>query len=204
MQSANTLRRALYATSPASRSGPWSLYSQHQRLHQQHQHHHQQASSFSTYLGAVNSTTLGFLQDKLIKQGERVSQQLHQNILLNANENSGLRHVELTPDHVRLEFSDVNDEYKKFARLMFASEEERAAMGVPQWLVPVDLLNNSYCGGGATVMLERRKVVDQLRANNAQRARSGSSSSSGAAGGSNKARQQRHRKAAQASSSPRV
>ncbi len=118
--------------------------------------------NMATHLPLVSSQTLGALHESLLRKGKKVGKQLHENILLNANDNSGLRHIEMTPEFVRLEFSDANEEYKKFAKLMFASDEERNAQGVPQWLVPVDLHNNSYCGGGATVVLARQMLMEHL------------------------------------------
>jgi hypothetical protein len=145
------------------------------------------SASFSTFLGAVNTNTLGFLREKLIthdkpaadrkRAGKRggsgngsgevglapVSRDLHRNIFFNSNERSALRHFELTKDFIRLEFSAPNEEYRKHADLLFASEAERRAQGVPQWLVPVELQNNEHCGGGATILLDKNSVYDSLR-----------------------------------------
>jgi hypothetical protein len=139
-------------------------------------------ASFSTFLGTVNTNTLGFLQEKLLthdsdsrrrgaskKQSANgegvvpVSRDLHRNIFFNSNEQSALRHVELTKDFIRLEFSEPNEEYRKHADILFASEAERRAQGVPQWLVPVALHNNSHCGGGATILLDKHNVYESLR-----------------------------------------
>jgi hypothetical protein len=144
----------------------------------QQQHTTNSAATFSTFLGAVNSNTLGFLREKLITHSDRrrtggkksssdglvpVSRDLHRNIFFNSNERSALRHVELTKDFIRLEFSAPNEEYRKHADLLFASEAERRAQGVPQWLVPVELQNNEHCGGGATILLDKNSVYDSLR-----------------------------------------
>lgn len=148
----------------------------------------QQRSSFSTFLGAVNTNTLGFLREKLIthdqpqrdrkraagKKSEGVglapvSRDLYRNIFFNSNERSALRHVELTPEYIRLEFSEPNEEYRKHADLLFASEAERRAQGVPNWLVPVELQNNEHCGGGATILLDKNSVYDSLSHEGARR-----------------------------------
>jgi len=137
------------------------------------------AATFSTFLGAVNTNTLGFLREKLMthssdqrrRAGKKstgdglvpVSRDLHRNIFFNSNERSALRHVELTKDFIRLEFSAPNEEYRKHADLLFAPEAERRAQGVPQWLVPVELQNNEHCGGGATILLDKDSVYDSLR-----------------------------------------
>ena len=142
-------------------------------------------ATFSTFLGAVNSNTLGFLREKLITHpsdrrragGKKtggdglvpVSRDLHRNIFFNSNERSALRHVELTKDFIRLEFSAPNEEYRKHADLLFASEAERRAQGVPQWLVPVELQNNEHCGGGATILLDKNSVYDSLSHEGARR-----------------------------------
>lgn len=148
----------------------------------------QQRSSFSTFIGAVNTNTLGFLREKLIthdqpqrdrkraagKKSEGVglapvSRDLYRNIFFNSNERSALRHVELTPDYIRLEFSEPNEEYRKHADLLFASEAERRAQGVPNWLVPVELQNNEHCGGGATILLDKNSVYHSLSHEGARR-----------------------------------
>jgi hypothetical protein len=147
---------------------------------QQQQQQLNSAATFSTFLGAVNTNTLGFLREKLMthssdqrrRAGKKstagdglvpVSRDLHRNIFFNSNERSALRHVELTKDFIRLEFSAPNEEYRKHADLLFASEAERRAQGVPQWLVPVELQNNEHCGGGATILLDKDSVYDSLR-----------------------------------------
>jgi hypothetical protein len=142
-----------------------------------------QPASFSTFIAAVNTNTLGFLREKLIthdtdrssnrkRAGKKsgaaeeslvpVSRDLHRNIFFNSNERSALRHVELTTEHIRLEFSAPNEEYRRHADLLFTSEAERRAQGVPQWLVPVGLQNNEHCGGGATILLDKNSVYDSL------------------------------------------
>jgi len=94
----------------------------------------------------------------------KVSHNLYENVHFNANNPaSSLRHIEVTDDKVLLEFAEANDEYKKHANLMFASDDERKDMGVPEWLVPVDLKNRTYCGGGATIFLDKTKVVEHFR-----------------------------------------
>jgi hypothetical protein len=155
---------------------------------QQQQQQLNSAATFSTFLGAVNTNTLGFLREKLIthdqpqrdrkraagKKSEGVglapvSRDLYRNIFFNSNERSALRHVELTPDYIRLEFSEPNEEYRKHADLLFASEAERRAQGVPNWLVPVELQNNEHCGGGATILLDKNSVYDSLSHEGARR-----------------------------------
>lgn len=45
---------------------------------------------------------------------------------------------------------------------MFLTEEEREERGVEEWMVPLRLRNLTFCGGGATIELDRRKVVEFL------------------------------------------
>lgn len=158
------------------------------------------ASSFSTFISAVDNSTLGFLREKLLTRSAAanpalvgrprrrkdaglqhvadgtapndamaVSPDLHRNIFFNSNERSALRHVELTPDFIRLEFSAPNEEYRKHAGLLHATEAECRAQGVPFWLVPVGLQNNEHCGGGATILLDKRHVYDSLRSQTRRR-----------------------------------
>lgn len=162
------------STSSFARSRAVSATSARTPLHAQPQ----SAAPFSTFLSAVNTNTLGFLREKLIthdvdsphRRGKRsevglmpVARDLHRNIFFNSNERSALRHVELTKDHIRLEFSEPNEEYRKHADLLFATDAERRAQGVPRWLIPVELQNNEHCGGGATILLDKRHVYDSLR-----------------------------------------
>jgi len=148
----------------------------------------QKQRKFSTYLNTINNSTLGFIQEKLLlAQGHRpppppqqaaeaaaaaallatpTNVELHRNIFFNSNERSALRHIELTRQFVRLEFSEVNEEYRKHASLLFASDAERWSQGVPPWLVPVDLFNNSHCGAGGTILLDKDLVYRSLSNSN--------------------------------------
>jgi len=58
------------------------------------------------------------------------------------------------------EFAKATPEFQRHAELMFLSEEEREELGVAGWLVPVRLKNLTFCGGGATIELDRRKVLE--------------------------------------------
>ncbi len=60
------------------------------------------------------------------------------------------------------EFSKATAEYKRHAELMFLTEEEKEERGVEAWLVPLRLKNLTFCGGGATIELDRRKVIQFL------------------------------------------
>jgi len=168
--------RSVGSIAPSPSASAAALVAPSSSSQQQQQHSANSAATFSTFLGAVNTNTLGFLQEKLITHDRRragsrkssdglvpVSRDLHRNIFFNSNERSALRHVELTKDFIRLEFSAPNEEYRNHADLLFASEAERRAQGVPQWLVPVELQNNEHCGGGATILLDKNSVYDSLR-----------------------------------------
>lgn len=41
------------------------------------------------------------------------------------------------------------------------NEEERK--NIPEWMIPDDIKNLTYCGGGATIFLNRKKVSDQIK-----------------------------------------
>jgi hypothetical protein len=45
---------------------------------------------------------------------------------------------------------------------MFLTEEEKEERGVEEWLIPLRLKNLTFCGGGATIELDRRKVIQFL------------------------------------------
>jgi hypothetical protein len=51
---------------------------------------------------------------------------------------------------------------KRHAELMFLTGEEKEERGVEEWLVPLRLKNLTFCGGGATIELDRRKVIQFL------------------------------------------
>lgn len=40
-------------------------------------------------------------------------------------------------------------------------KEERK--NIPEWMVPDDIKNLTYCGGGATIFLNRKKVSNQIK-----------------------------------------
>ncbi len=107
-----------------------------------------------------SKSALGSLLSKL--STGKVSLQLHQNIFLNPNRKSSLQHIEVTDDRIRLEFSKATEEFKSHAELMWLSEEEQEKMGIPKWLVPKDLKNLTYCGGGATIELDKKGVLEYL------------------------------------------
>jgi hypothetical protein len=60
------------------------------------------------------------------------------------------------------EFSKATPEYRQHAELMFLTEDEKEERGVEDWLVPLRLKNLTFCGGGATIELDRRKVIEFL------------------------------------------
>lgn len=56
----------------------------------------------------------------------------------------------------------LQDTYKNYASV-FTSDDENFLDNTPEWMIPVDIKNLTYCGGGATVILDRRKVSKFLK-----------------------------------------
>jgi hypothetical protein len=82
----------------------------------------------------------------------------------------GLAHIEVTQDHVRLEFDKASPHYLAFADLYFAARDSAVASAseptdgaftstnIPDWMIPVEIRNMAHCGAGTTVLLCRHKV----------------------------------------------
>lgn len=101
-------------------------------------------------------------KDALINLLSReISTELRQNIILNPDRNSKLRHIEVTEDKIRLEYSHITPQFTKFASLMQANTEDQAQY--PAFLVPSDAINLTWCGGGATLVLDKTKTLHYLR-----------------------------------------
>jgi len=64
----------------------------------------------------------------------------------------------VTNDFIRLEYNDTTDEYRRFARLINLTEEEKQT--VPDWILPIDVQNNTAYGAGATIFLCRKRILD--------------------------------------------
>ena len=81
------------------------------------------------------------------------------NIVLNKNANDGFTHIELGPDSIRLEFSDVGDptyQYFASAFLGFDDNVESETLGLSEDAMALrpavqDVRNSTFCGAGATM-----------------------------------------------------
>lgn len=73
----------------------------------------------------INIKVLGLIS--FASEADVGSMPLHQNVILNEDSasTSQFTHMEITSDHVRLEFASPTDEYKQFARLMYLPPEEQ-------------------------------------------------------------------------------
>eukprot|EP01089_Gocevia_fonbrunei_P020829 TRINITY_DN7844_c0_g4_i1.p1 TRINITY_DN7844_c0_g4~~TRINITY_DN7844_c0_g4_i1.p1 ORF type:complete len:141 (-),score=20.95 TRINITY_DN7844_c0_g4_i1:66-488(-) len=116
-----------------------------------------------------NSTVSFISKDALslyTKAASDIKPSLYQNIHFNPNPDSGLKHIEVTSEHIRLEFNQATDEYKQYARLMdnFTEDADTSAdkRQIPDCFVPEDVQNRLYCGAGATVVLNKRKIAKYL------------------------------------------
>uniref|UniRef100_A0A0G4HYE5 Uncharacterized protein n=1 Tax=Chromera velia CCMP2878 TaxID=1169474 RepID=A0A0G4HYE5_9ALVE len=84
----------------------------------------------------------------------------HKNVVLNPDRGAAFTHVEFTPDSVRLEFKTSQDEqYRKLAELKteFALDNEDVQEVIR------DVKNLDFCGGGASVILDREALHTRLR-----------------------------------------
>ncbi len=61
----------------------------------------------------------------ILHPGNSLAAPLHQNVILNEDKISKLTHIEITKDHIRIEFDDVCPEYKAFASLGHLSPSEQ-------------------------------------------------------------------------------
>lgn len=92
-------------------------------------------------------------------QQEHDTGKLHKNVILNTDKNSSFSHIEFTPDTVRLEFLTSQDPtYRRLAEIA-TDDESPADVAV----LVNDVKNLDYCGGGASVLLHRKELVNVLR-----------------------------------------
>ena len=89
---------------------------------------------------------------------------LAQNIIISSKE-FGWSHLELTKDHIRVEYDGPTEDYQNSAKLYFETDEEILAKGIPLCFKPIGIENGSHMGGGATIYLDRSEVADFLREN---------------------------------------
>jgi len=76
---------------------------------------------------------------------------------------SGCTHIEITEEHVRIEFeSGFSPGYQSMARLALLTEEEIDEASIPRHMIPARLENLTCLGAGATVFLDRKKVARHL------------------------------------------
>lgn len=92
---------------------------------------------------------------------------LKDNVILNKN-TAGWSHLELTKDHIRIEYDDATQDYKDSAKLFFTSDEDLLEKGIPLCFKPTKIENNISVGAGATIFLDRTEVADFLRDNPTQ------------------------------------
>lgn len=92
---------------------------------------------------------------------------LKDNVIINKKPSSW-RHLELTKDHIRIEYEDTTQEYKESAELFFESDEELMEQGIPLCFKPTSIENNVSIGAGATIYLDRDEVADFLREHQTQ------------------------------------
>lgn len=67
-----------------------------------------------------------------------------------------------TRAHVYVLANRLLDVYRKYVTL-FLGEKSDLQDKVQPWMIPVDVKNLMYCGGGATVVLDRRKISSFLK-----------------------------------------
>ncbi|CEM06996.1 unnamed protein product [Vitrella brassicaformis CCMP3155] len=83
----------------------------------------------------------------------------YKNVVLNPNRKSAFSHIEFTPDSVRLEFLTAKDpQYRQLAEIATdddLSEEDGSLIK--------DVKNRDFCGGGASVILDREVLAERLR-----------------------------------------
>jgi len=92
-----------------------------------------------------------------------LSTNLYQNVFNNPNPRSNLKYIEVTNDKLRLEFDTPrSEEYRAFAKLITSPEDVHITnnLQIPDCFVPEEALNREYCGAGATIILNRKKVQD--------------------------------------------
>eukprot|EP01094_Clydonella_sp_ATCC50884_P029857 TRINITY_DN9517_c0_g1_i1.p1 TRINITY_DN9517_c0_g1~~TRINITY_DN9517_c0_g1_i1.p1 ORF type:complete len:194 (-),score=40.77 TRINITY_DN9517_c0_g1_i1:318-860(-) len=98
-----------------------------------------------------------------------VSRQLaHERVIVNSGGPTGRglhdpTHVEITDETIDIVFDTV-DQYKSYAALMYATDEDIQQLGIPEHLIPVDVDNRTCIGGGATIKLCRKRFLDHVSA----------------------------------------
>lgn len=86
---------------------------------------------------------------------------LKKNIILSQTA-KGYSHIELTKEHIRIEYNTISKEYQESAQLYFETDEEILAKGIPLCFKPVKIENKISIGAGATIYLDRGEVADFL------------------------------------------
>lgn len=77
---------------------------------------------------------------------------------------TGMTHVEVDQDHIRLEFLDTCEHYRAFAQLFLESKYGVLdASMLDDCFIPVKVQNKVNVGAGATVFLSRVKVAAKLK-----------------------------------------
>jgi len=93
-----------------------------------------------------------------------MSNELYNNIVHNPNPSSPFKHIEVTREAIRLEFSEITPEYTFYAKLMTLSEEEKK--NYPDWAIPIKVENKMFCGAGATIFLSKKKLREYFAKTN--------------------------------------
>lgn len=86
---------------------------------------------------------------------------LYKNVLF--SQDSDWSHLELTDEHIRIEYNEINEEYQRNVDLYFDTTENIMKKGIPLCFKPVKVENNTAVGGGATVYLDRLEFANFLR-----------------------------------------
>lgn len=89
-------------------------------------------------------------------------------IFHNNNPNvSSVQLMEINEKTIDFIYQETDEEYKNFVKLFFATEEELKSLNVHEHLIPIDVKNMTYCGGGAIVSFDRKKwlrfLADQMK-----------------------------------------
>ena len=94
----------------------------------------------------------------------RPSSRLVDNVVLNELAGPGdPTHLEVTKETVRVEYTDGNEkQYQEWAKICAMTKQEKIALGIPRHLWPIDVVNRTYCGAGATVILDRVHIATAI------------------------------------------
>eukprot|EP00467_Chlorarachnion_reptans_P017041 CAMPEP_0114512336 /NCGR_PEP_ID=MMETSP0109-20121206/14919_1 /TAXON_ID=29199 /ORGANISM="Chlorarachnion reptans, Strain CCCM449" /LENGTH=183 /DNA_ID=CAMNT_0001692009 /DNA_START=197 /DNA_END=748 /DNA_ORIENTATION=+ len=125
------------------------------------------SSSLSSEIGKLSQTGLASLASTILAP---YSPGAKDNIILNDDEDSNFKYIELNKNEIRLEFEDTSSPVYQFYTQHWT---ERSESGTIEPIVDkhshdlrdvvTDIRNNTFCGAGATVMLCREGVQEILK-----------------------------------------